>query len=199
MRISENKTRYLTHTLRSIICEVHRHLARTEGRLKQWRNLHIIIHRSRGEDYTGWATHYEVQLNLPPGRIIVTEVAALVEHELLHCYGYDHAKMGGGQRWRPEDFIYLPGRLNLRPVIEEPPMKHAPTQTLEERRQQRIASLIERRQKWLSQLKRAQNVIAKIDQTLTGYRRRGVEIPELEPVPSRAVKRPKRRRTKRAS
>lgn len=93
----KNETRYPTKMLRSMLCEVHRILAKHEGRLKTWASLLVIISHStarckRGCENQGWGRYDGslVWLFLQPGETLTAGVYALMEHELLHSYGYRH-------------------------------------------------------------------------------------------------------------
>lgn len=213
MKIKLNTTRYDTRLLRRIVCAVHNGLARTEGRLPQWPGLSIEVrHGKRSYHDRSWAYgHYEltgrawwqdISLRLPPGRVIVTDVAALVEHELLHCYGHGHDAIGA-HYWKPEDWKGVPAQLGIDPVLEEAAeVKVVLTddERAERRRAQqdeRVRRLLARRKAWLTKARRAQTALAKIDRALDGYRRRGVEVPEVEAVRA-AARRPRRRQRRKS-
>lgn len=112
----ENGTDYDGRALRSILCGVHRWLAKTEGRLRQWRRVRFEIRYTRtrtssGHAYVGgtysllripkpdaevrgWTWDGTRAANYPDHRgAVVRNFVAVAWHEMLHLYGYRHGSM----------------------------------------------------------------------------------------------------------
>jgi hypothetical protein len=97
MRIVKNTTRFENRVLRSLICRVHAHMKKLEGRpAPHWKGLRVAIgsrQRYSGRAYLhgggyGWSD-WDVYLSLPP-EATERRTASLVYHELMHTYGYRH-------------------------------------------------------------------------------------------------------------
>lgn len=118
----ENETDYDGRALRSIVCGVHRWLAKTEGRLRQWSRVRIRIYYTRTRSTGGHAYLRGgfAQIGVPrpdasyrDGRWVgkeyvwsgtargakVENFVGTVWHELLHLYGYRHDSMA---RYEPD-------------------------------------------------------------------------------------------------
>lgn len=99
MRIVKNTSRYETKTLRSVLCKVHAHMRKLEGRpAPNWKNLRVKIgHLSRwgwsgyayygGKSWKDWDVHF----SLGQGQTLHC-FAKAVYHELMHTYGYRHSQ-----------------------------------------------------------------------------------------------------------
>lgn len=116
MRI-ENGTDYDGRFLRSLLCGVHRWLAKTEGRLPQWRRVRFEIRYTRTAPGSGHAylrgTYALLRIPRPDAEVRagiwrgskyewegdgyrgarVENLVGLAWHEMLHLYGYRHSAM----------------------------------------------------------------------------------------------------------
>jgi len=202
-----NETTYPTATLRKVLCAVHRNLAEYEGRLAHWKGLTVTVVYSTDTRSSGYAYYYgDVRLRLPrhPGygqgergrawrkqlggeagveakfgrnRIEVTLLAALIHHELMHCYGYRHGQFScpfhkGNAREREYGWM----RGNIAPVDDDghayvydtSPRATPKRDAAADRHERRLARL----KAWRSKLKRAENAIAKLERQNREYDRR---------------------------
>ncbi len=54
MRI-KNETQYSTRAIRSVLTTIHNHMAKTEGRMRRWKELVVQIGYTRDSRVRGWA------------------------------------------------------------------------------------------------------------------------------------------------
>jgi len=110
MRI-ENKTRYDTRLLRSVITRAYRAVAKTEGPLPQWKWVKFRVRRRITQQVvalTGetWKVNNHTSgyaylggklavLTIPCPEVRTSALYSLAWHEMFHVYGYNHNRMGG--------------------------------------------------------------------------------------------------------
>lgn len=214
----DNRTKYDTRALRSILCAVHTldasaratsRNAKPNGRLRTWAQLVVVVRYARRGDrpYTGHAYYHggNATLSIPRERdgassCKVRELVALWQHELWHLYRIRHADMPPTVlRCRADaPFVdrvveylgaqFADGRV---PLAHEPVAKPEPT--VDERRAIKVARLVARRDAWISKRDRAVRALAKIERSLRYYAATGVEVPAV----ARAARPAKRRRRRR--
>lgn len=102
-----NKTAYRTDVIRKLLSATYEHMAKTEGRLRQWTGgLTITINYSRSPCVSGHAGRWAATLSLvhmkPVGaqklwvgkedwpRTTMGDFVDIAYHELMHLYGYGH-------------------------------------------------------------------------------------------------------------
>jgi len=168
-----NSTNYDGRTIRGIITSVFRRYEKLEH--KGFYDLDMlrayVVYRRTAENLPFWTVtgeaflkgHY-IKLFLDKSYVDVRTLAYVIEHELEHCFGYQHRKMAkitsarweNGYRsnydWAAEDYGEM---LNPR----KPRTAGSPVLSLQERRYQRLC---EREKKWVPKYNRAKNALAKI-------------------------------------
>lgn len=169
-----NETAYPTRTLRAIVTECHRRHARTEGRLRTWGLLTVTVGYTRTRDHGGraslggtWAL-----ILLPRGGVDAAAAARIVDHELLHSYGYRHKAMAcsAPRIYHSPEYLerFAWARLFWGDVILEAVREAKPRRPVREVRRERIAA---RLGTWERRLKRAQRMVAKLRQKARYYNR----------------------------
>lgn len=150
----KNSTRYSTRELRSLFSAVYRNLAKHEGAHFNWRGytFHVGYSRRRGRvSGNAWIRGVSANIFLPRGRVDTTTLAIVVEHELLHSYGYRHNAIGSLATWGDVNratFAWVPEKFG--PVLEEKEKakRAKPTGTaLQEHRYRLVKAGIERWEK----------------------------------------------------
>lgn len=104
-----NNTEYDTRRLRTMVCAVHKYIAKTEGRLPQWGELAVEFdyckarkgcplgrYRANGN---GRAWYHNISIRLPRGFTYAFVLADLLQHELYHLYGYKHPISGSPRKY----------------------------------------------------------------------------------------------------
>ena len=98
MKIIKNTSYYDSKKLQQLFCFIHSLIAKTEGRLKQWKTLQVQIRNSTGRcsgrAYVGqvYGEGWDMFLSLNKNRDLKT-ISDLFAHELMHSYGYHHKDM----------------------------------------------------------------------------------------------------------
>jgi len=218
----ENKTNYSTRALRSIFCSVHGDLPR---KLPTWRRLTVtIVYAKRMEKWfvekedggkelvpmahgpthmTGSASYNgrHMTLRLPRERVDLLWVAKLFHHEILHNFGTRHPDYPahlGRNFWKTdaEGYRWVIEKHGFEQYLDEVVPESKAKPTIDEKRDERVQRLLQRRKAWVTKLRRAETALKKIDQSLRYYDKQGVEVPELEAPTKMAAKRKRRRRKK---
>ena len=190
----ENETDYQTLGIRKCLTAVHNHLARSEGRLRQWRGVTFtVVHtRTRGCNGYAYVGGYDSRLRLPPPKesdrfgSVGCRVRSLIRvawHELLHLYGYEHADMA--RRFPGSDEVremaeaagFKPGeRLPLyasaRRDLGIEPEPEGPTDA--ERYEKELRHALRKRKEWTVRAKRTKTGLGKWRKR-ERYRRRKLE------------------------
>jgi len=170
-----NSTQYDTRVLRTLVCAAHNDLAKAEGRLKCWPYLEVQFVYIRKEYTTrsisGYAYYYHgpVRIRVPKDSFDVAYAAALIQHELLHVYGYGHAAIGHTRtRFRKQNYQWAVEKLGTERLLPKPPApsKPKPKRDLQRERYERLC---EREKEWGTKLKRAQNALTKIQKQKRYY------------------------------
>lgn len=89
----ENRTRYSSKQLSSLIRAVYRRGARKHGPLRRWPQTIIYASYARKpSDYRAYANvgGYKIWLHLPRRRASVAMMTYVIAHEIMHLYGHDH-------------------------------------------------------------------------------------------------------------
>lgn len=170
--ILNNKSTTDTRALRRLFCEVHRRMAVHEGRLPQWDDLSVVIVNRRGNwHYSGWAVlrGRRMMLRIASDAPKPHKIAALIEHELFHSYGYNHKQMAGyrlGYVKRhandAETFAWADAMFPTGMPTKRKPAKPKPD--IQIVRYERVMASLKR---WATKLKRAQTAL----KTLNAKRR----------------------------
>ena len=166
-----NDTRYSTRLLHSIFTATYHDLAKVEGELSGWKHYTFDVVYARTKDYTGhafikgaWA-----KIRLPKRVANVVDIANLVEHELLHSYGYKHGAMGGAHYpWTGRHNVQRNKALLAKfgAAISETEPKARPKQDIQTHRHQLVLAGIAR---WESKLKAAQTRLKNLRQKKRYY------------------------------
>ncbi len=152
----ENTTDYCTRTMRSLICAVHNHIAKTEGKYKRWRHLRVAIKPTRqqrgasGHAYY-YGTYMQVNVTKTQNRHRFIQV---VYHELMHIYGYRHGNFS--------DVSYAEIESVFGPDADLPKTTDRPAKPRPDIRLVRYKRLVSRQQAWQAKLRRAQNALKKL-------------------------------------
>jgi hypothetical protein len=220
MKIKSNTTTYDTRAIRTAICVAHDRLAKTEGRLKQWKRVvvDVVYARTRvthgcasiggtymklvlmgprapkvflyddvplvcphcestsfkptqsckrvdGVTFDGWEHTCKERAESP---VTVQRLMALIDHELRHLYGIEHAQMRGiytKTMWALEqeeaawanDHPSLPWK--TLPVKKVPERVAVPPVDLIG---EKLVTLAAREKAWTTKLKRAQTALTKL-------------------------------------
>jgi len=162
-----NKTQYDTNALRSLLTEVHNLVSKTEGRLKTWGGLRVKVVTGRNGRISGYAylTGHFMRLRIPKPETHPKphDIAYLMEHELMHCYGYKHSQMGvcrrgwatAAERYKWADEMFPQGIPVKTPKVRVTPDKA----DIQEKRYLRVVAQVKT---WTTKLKRAQTAIKKL-------------------------------------
>ena len=89
----DNRTRYSSKQLETLIRAVYRRGARKHGPLRRWRKTLVkVIYARKNADYRAYAEigGTRIWLHLPRRRASVAMLTYVIAHELMHLYGYDH-------------------------------------------------------------------------------------------------------------
>lgn len=163
-----NMTQYDTRRLRTLVCACHDDLATAEGRLKCWKTLRVEFVYIRKEYTTrsisGYAYYYHgpVRIRVPKDSFDVAYAAALIQHELLHVYGYGHKAIGHTRnRFRRENYQWAVKKMGTERLLPKPPAPPKPKPKVDIQ-QVRYQRLLEREKAWTTKKKRAANALAKI-------------------------------------
>lgn len=166
----QNRTRYDTRTLRSLLVLVHNGLAQDEGRLRTWGHLAVGVVYSRSGRSSGWAylDGSSMQLQLPRGSVLVSSLVWLMAHELSHSYGYRHRQMRGGlSNWTNEQTSAVE-RFGWRIAEAPAPVKKSRRKTPADH----LSSIALRAKRWDAKLRRAQRALAKLRRQERYYQKR---------------------------
>jgi len=163
-----NSTRYDTRKLRTLVCAAHDDLAKAEGRLKCWPYLIVEFVYIRKEYTTrsisGYAYYYHgpVRIRVPKDSFDVAYAAALIQHELLHVYGYGHAAIGHTRtRFRKQNYQWAVEKMGTERMLPESPAPSKPKPKRDIQRE-RYERLLKREKAWTTKKKRAATALKKI-------------------------------------
>jgi hypothetical protein len=164
VKIAKNTSGYDTKALRKIIVMAHAHIRTAEGAAApRWVDLQVFI---RGRDershlsgcaYLGGS---KMWMTIPRPTVSARRVLWLAYHELMHVFGYEHAKY---RDLNDKELAEL--------IPDDYPIPKPEKKAKVDPREARIASLIERRAKWKTRLTRAQNTLKKINRRIRYYER----------------------------
>lgn len=165
MRI-ENTSPYDTRALRMLMTRVHARMSRSEGRLRTWAHLVVVVRgRHSGNHSTGrsWMDGSRMVLTLGSGDM--RRVAWLFWHELQHSYGYLHRALHDAQDVDVDAICAgLPATLPLKADTRKPPAKVDVVA-------KRHAAAAKHLAAWLRRLKTAQRKVKDYTQRVRRYER----------------------------
>jgi len=206
MRLA-NATAYRTLDLRAVLCAVHTigaagltgspNARPQSGRLRTWPDLVVAVRYARkgNRKYTGHAylSGYHATLSVPRGSCNLRVLVALWQHELWHLYGLRHDAMADSVGWCRANTLFVERVVTklgdqFGGALHETVRVPAPKPTAADKRVEKVARLVARRDAWLAKQRRAANALAKIERSLRRYEKLGAEV-----APAKAA-RPKRRR-----
>ena len=93
MRIVENKTSLDNKKLQQLFCFVHQLIAKTEGRLRQWKRMRVFMSYRNTAGYSGKATLGGTKIWIRFCLVSYNNIETLSQvfaHELMHSYGFGH-------------------------------------------------------------------------------------------------------------
>lgn len=184
-----NKTQYDTRTMSRVFRTVYTRVAASIGqntpqfnrRLRKVLDVEVKYIRD-GYGYSGRAGGNWMILRIPRKELSIAKLAWLFDHEIRHNHGQDH-------RDYPQHMMHMEGdkkvakthgwvldKLSLPETITEQEPEKKPKPTKGEKQAQRISRLLERRKKWLTKKKRADNALKKINKSLKYYEKQGFDI-----------------------
>lgn len=177
MKIIRNTTDYETRDLRRVICRVHQHMTKLEGKpAPNWKRLRIAVGKSKrgpgshsGYAYYGGANvggndNWAVFLGLPHKYCREHELGYIAYHELMHTYRYGHGQYND----IPERELEM-----LFPDNDILKHKQPPTPVEKpDKVRQRYDRMLARRKTWQTKLTRAENALSKVEREIAVYERR---------------------------
>ena len=175
MRI-KNETDWDTADLRRIFALVLTRWNKIDDRKvpsKRLKHINVVnVRRSwRGPNGCAYVNSGSMWIRLPQARedhrpLKVRELAFLFEHELAHCAGYHHDRMGPLNHWalvsKSERYAYVDG-FTIRPKAPPKP-KPKPDRQIE-----RYKASVEALARWRTKLKRAQTGMKKYQAKVRRY------------------------------
>lgn len=197
----QNDTDYRSREIKSLLCATHDFLARSEGRLRQWRSVVFTVGYTRTRQTSGHATYHGTRSTLrfrpPNGRRFwrdwpgdrqpedghdcarAKDVVRLGYHEMLHLYGYRHDNMA--RYWPTADEVaeiceaagFEPGdRLPLYASARDDDEDDEPTEA--EKHEAELRHALRKRKEWTTKARRAKTGLEKW-RSKEMYRRRKLE------------------------
>src|SRR5262245_55917297 len=153
----KNATEWNTLQLRAVFTRVQAEMVKTEGKLR-WPLKVRIVYRRKGfhDDVTGGSAYLNsglMMLSLPREKVCVRDLAHTFMHELLHCYGFNHAQMTASQMRMQDggaEFAYVDD-LKVERRVEKP----KPQADVQVTRYLRVVAAVERNETKLKRLERA--------------------------------------------
>jgi len=168
VKIIKNTSVFDTMFIKRVCVATHAHMAKIEGRLKQWDYLKLKVEAKRS-GYSGHAYYNGSYMHFSLGpEIDVEHLAKLAYHELMHVYGYHHRH---GCDPSTQDIATICEALGVSTDAPIPQKVLAPVakHDLVEDRYQRMLT---RQKTWAAKLKRAETAHAKVSREITAYQRR---------------------------
>jgi hypothetical protein len=184
-----NKTNYDKKTMHRVFVAVHKRVDESIGIVHSHSHsfckfIYVEVKYIRdGYGYSGQAGASWVTLRLPRKEVSIAKLAWLFDHEVRHCYGYDHQdypkhmlhmesdeKVAKTHGWVIED-LSIPDKIE-----EQEPVKPTKEEVLAAKRAAKVSRLLEQREAWLTKQKRANNKLKKINTSLKYYQGLGFDI-----------------------
>lgn len=168
----ENETRYGARELRSLFTAVYRNLAKHEGPHRNWSGYRFtVVYSRRAGRVSGraWVGGSSATIRLPRSRVNTELLANVVEHEMLHSYGYTHDSIGSRFTWSEANraaFEWVTQRFGR--SIEEKPIRKRAKPDLQEHRYVLAKAGIDR---WERKLKVAQTRLTTLRRKARYYER----------------------------
>lgn len=192
MRI-ENETEYQSVGMQKCLTAAHNHLAKSEGRMRQWSGVTftVVYTRSRGCNGYAYLGGYDSRLRVPRPKegddwrtgCTVRSFIRLAWHEMLHLYEYRHSQMA--RRYPGEDEVQemaeaagfrprerLPLYADARRKLGLEPEPEGPTEA--EKYEQELRHALRKRKQWTTRARRAKTGLKKW-RSREMYRRRKLE------------------------
>lgn len=194
MKITKNTSGYSTRELKRIICKVHAHIRKLEGRdAPRWKRLEVHV-RGRDDNYTsgrafyngcGYVDSWDVVFTIPraikkgatgywkypqlKGKLNnyrARRFAYLAYHELMHTYGYRHHQFTNINDAELEKLF--PDDYVI-PTAQELAKPKAPKPPVYKTRYARIR---QRRKQWEAKQRRAKTALGKLAKQAAYYERK---------------------------
>ena len=172
MKIISNTSRRESAHLRSIVCRVHKHMTKLEGRkCPCWDTLRTAIGGTAKSHDSGHAflkpggrQRHDVWLTIPHSHVYTThQFAHLVYHELMHSYGYKHSQYTN-IRTSELDALF--------PLNDPIRDAHTPKKDRPALTDLRLARAEQSLRAWQTKAKRAETAIKKLRARINGITRR---------------------------
>ena len=159
-----NRTRYSTRELRTVVCRAYALAAKTEGKLKRWRQVKFTVVPATQRACSGWAYlgGYNGRLRVPKREVAAAPLFRLAWHEIMHLYGYTHRQFQTYPTAAETDAAVSDS------VLYEQQPKAKPKLDRQMIRFERTLAGIAR---WQSKLKRAQNALRELNRRKRYYER----------------------------